>query len=220
MATTSFFAQLKDQLQSARCSMSCQHFQAASSCDATAAPAPASIPALPAVADSRSDPAPATSSSFDIVIYGIGRFAEYATPHGSIADTALSPAQIRASIRSTSRPAQLQLACILAVAQDLCHLKLQSSFGFQIACSAAAGPSVTASAEMVANGSAFSASDTVSSPRFFLYDPMLSSLEHAVARSLGLIVIDENEEGQQQLTAARRSSCILCDCYWFGLRND
>lgn len=123
------------------------------------------------------------TDSFDIVVYGIGRFAEYAPAHSSLG-APLTPALVRASIRSSSRSAQLQLACILAVAQEQCGVRL-------------GGAPIDTSTAPSSSGSAPACdSEAASAARVFMYDPMLSELEKAVGEALGVRIIPDNEEGQ------------------------
>ena len=116
---------------------------------------------------SYTDAADATNSSFDIVIYGIGRYADWSLGHAAndIRDAAaVTHALVRSALRSASRPPQLQLACILAVARSM-H-----------------SPSPTTTA---VSSSSSAAVDSYSvAPSICMYDPMLSELEKAIARTL------------------------------------
>ena len=151
-----------------------------------------------------SAPAPTALAPFEIVIYGIGRFAEYAPPlssAASAADAQLTPQQVRTAIRASSRSPQLQLAAILAVAQRLCAWRADALVAPAEGTAAAAASSASATtssaspAAATAAPSAAAAASPASQPLIYMYDPMLSSLECSLASHLGVAMIPRNEEG-------------------------
>ena len=165
---------------------------------------------------------PFGSDSFDVVVYGIGRFAEYAPAHSS-AGAPLTPALVRASIRSSSRSAQLQLACILAVAQEQCGVRLSGPVDAPTAPSSMhALPAVSDSSSAtsaVASEPAPAATAASAAARVFMYDPMLSELEKAVGEALGVSIIPDNEEGetnrQHRVTATATAAIRFAQSFAF-----
>jgi hypothetical protein len=176
MLQTSFFHQLQSMLQESRQAM---RFSEASADAVTDAASPAAS----------NSAAPSSSSSFDIVIYGIGRFCEWSLNAASNDPSVdvLTPSLVRSCIRSASRPPQLQLACIVAVAR-----------------SHAAGATPSSSDPATASAAASTSAAASVSTRMFMYDPMLSALEKAVATAMGIEMIAENEEGRP--TAATKEA--------------
>jgi len=219
MKQTTFFKELQDMLLISRRAMQCLTSSSASPLSSSNSLPSESSP-LPAVAT------PLPDDAFDIVIYGIGRYAEWSgAAHASsqnrssqTADPHLTPASIRASIRTASRSPQLQFACILAIAQEQQqkmsmhsspHLH-QTNETYQESTQPNGCidelPSTSICQAQAVPPSSFSSSSTLPSsssssmPSIHLFDPMLSSLEKVVARSLGVELIHENEEGKRQVT--------------------
>lgn len=133
-----------------------------------------------------------SSASFDIVIYGIGRYAEWSLGRAAedLVAEDVTPALVRGALRSTSRGPQLQLACILAVARANAGAVTTPH---DAAASAASESSAAGCAQ-----AAVPAASAARESRLYVFDPMLSDLEKAVATSLGIAVIAENEEGKRE----------------------
>lgn len=119
------------------------------------------------------------AAATDIVIYGIGRYAEWTLISKEISVDTIHSGYVRTGIRNSSRPPQLQLACIIAVARTMTTQNTPSA------------PHAAASIDE---------STVTRMPRIYMYDPMLSELEHSIARGLGIEIIDQNEEGKRNVT--------------------